>query len=103
MDRANPSRPRAASCYTDVMAKKRNKLAGQAKSTSEARVAGQEQLLSDLRKLIHEAQTGVAQTVNSALVLLYWQLGDRIRTEILKSKRAAYGDEILSTLSKELV
>jgi predicted nuclease of restriction endonuclease-like (RecB) superfamily len=85
------------------MAKKRNKLTGPKKSRSEARVVGQEQLLSDLRKLIHEARTGVAQAVNSALVLLYWQVGDRIRIEILKSKRAAYGDEILSTLSKELV
>src|SRR5262245_7795868 len=60
-------------------------------------------LLADLRSLIDSARSGVAQAVNSALVLLYWQIGHRFRTEVLKSQRAAYGQEILSTVSKELV
>lgn len=60
------------------------------------------QLLDDLRGLIRQAREGVAQAVNSALVLLYWQVGHRIRTDILNEKRAGYGEEILSTLSKEL-
>jgi predicted nuclease of restriction endonuclease-like (RecB) superfamily len=59
-------------------------------------------LLDDLRSLIRQTREGVAQAVNSALVLLYWQVGHRIRTEILNEKRAGYGEEILSTLSKEL-
>jgi predicted nuclease of restriction endonuclease-like (RecB) superfamily len=33
---------------------------------------------------------------------LYWHIGHRIRTEILKNKRAEYGEQILATLSKEL-
>ncbi|MFO0955878.1 MAG: PDDEXK nuclease domain-containing protein [Isosphaeraceae bacterium] len=60
-------------------------------------------LLSEIRILIQGARAGVAQAVNSALVLLYWQVGHRIHTEILRSQRAAYGREILATLSKELV
>jgi hypothetical protein len=40
--------------------------------------------------------------VNTALVWLYWNIGRRIREEVLKEKRAEYGKEILSTLSKEL-
>jgi predicted nuclease of restriction endonuclease-like (RecB) superfamily len=60
-------------------------------------------LVADLRSLIESARLGVAQAVNSALVLLYWQIGHSIRTEVLKSRRAAYGQEILSTVSKELV
>jgi predicted nuclease of restriction endonuclease-like (RecB) superfamily len=60
------------------------------------------QLLDDLRGLIRQAREGVAQAVNSALVLLYWRVGRRIRTQILQEKRAGYGEEILSTLSKEL-
>jgi predicted nuclease of restriction endonuclease-like (RecB) superfamily len=36
-------------------------------------------------------------------VLLYWHVGQRIRTEILQEKRAGYGEAILSTLSKELL
>lgn len=59
-------------------------------------------LLDDLRSLIRQTREGVAQAVNAALVLLYWQVGHRIRTEVLKSKRAAYGEEICSTLSNEL-
>jgi predicted nuclease of restriction endonuclease-like (RecB) superfamily len=59
-------------------------------------------LLDDLRSLIRQTREGVAQAVNSALVLLYWQVGHRIRTEILNKKRAGYGEEIPSTLSKEL-
>jgi hypothetical protein len=55
-----------------------------------------------LRLLIGQTCVGVAHAVNSALVLLYWRVGRRIRTEILDHRRAAYGQEILSTLSKEL-
>lgn len=56
-------------------------------------------LLDDVRNLIRQARSVIAQAVNSALVLLYWQIGQRIRTEILKEKRAEYGEEILPTLS----
>ena len=59
-------------------------------------------LLDDLRALIAEARQNVAQTVNSALVLMYWRVGARIRSDILKEKRAAYGEEIVSTLSRQL-
>jgi predicted nuclease of restriction endonuclease-like (RecB) superfamily len=59
-------------------------------------------LLDDLRSLIRQIREGVAQGVNSALVLLSWQIGQRVRTEILKHKRASYGDEICATLSHQL-
>ena len=60
-------------------------------------------LLQDLRTLIADARQSVAQAVNSALVILYWKVGQRIRKDILKDKRAAYGKEIFSTLSRKLV
>jgi predicted nuclease of restriction endonuclease-like (RecB) superfamily len=60
-------------------------------------------LFQDLRSLIIEARQDVARQVNSALVLLYWQVGNRIRQDILKEKRADYGEEIVSTLSAQLV
>jgi predicted nuclease of restriction endonuclease-like (RecB) superfamily len=59
-------------------------------------------LLHELRDLIQSTRSGVAQAVNSALVLLYWQVGNRIRTETLKSERAAYGEQIVVTLSRQL-
>lgn len=60
-------------------------------------------LLSDLQTLIRQVREQVAQAVNSALVLLYWEVGRRIRTDILGNKRASYGEEILPTLSAKLV
>lgn len=60
-------------------------------------------LLSDLRTLITTTRQTVSQAVNSALVLLYWHVGQRIRTEILQETRAAYGQQILATVSQELV
>lgn len=44
----------------------------------------------------------MAQRVNSALVLLYWQIGQRIRSDILKEKRAEYGGKIVPALSAQL-
>lgn len=60
-------------------------------------------LVRELRDLIHETRSGVARSVNSALVQLYWEIGTRIRTEILKNERADYGKQIVATLSRQLV
>jgi len=55
-------------------------------------------LLKDLRELIEEARQDVARQVNLALVLLYWRVGKRIHQDILREKRAEYGEEIVPTL-----
>ncbi|NWG01917.1 MAG: DUF1016 domain-containing protein [Syntrophaceae bacterium] len=52
--------------------------------------------------MILQARREVAQRVNSALVLLYWRVGKRIRQDILKEKRAGYGEQIVATLSTQL-
>src|SRR5207302_2260912 len=66
-------------------------------------LAGPGALLDDIRELIRQAREATAQAVNSALVLLYWQVGQRIHRDILKEERASYGEEILPTLSAKLV
>jgi predicted nuclease of restriction endonuclease-like (RecB) superfamily len=60
-------------------------------------------LFQDLRSLIIEARQDIARQVNSALVLLYWRVGQRIHQDILKEKRAEYGEEIVPTVSAQLV
>jgi hypothetical protein len=60
-------------------------------------------LLKDLRELIEAARQDVARQVNSALVLLYWRIGKRIRQDILKEKRAEYGEQIVYAVSAQLV
>ena len=64
--------------------------------------SGSDRLLADLRGLIQAARSGVARAVDSGLVALYWQIGRRIRQEILQEKRAGYGEEIVATLSRQL-
>ncbi len=62
-----------------------------------------EALVTDLRELILSARQTVARGVNAMLVLLYWKVGQRIRQDVLREKRAEYGQEIFSTLSGKLV
>ena len=59
-------------------------------------------LLGNLRRLITQARQDVARQVNTALVLLYWRVGKRIRQDILKEKRAEYGHRIVSSLGTQL-
>lgn len=59
-------------------------------------------LLGDIRKLIEQSRQKLATAVNSTLTLLYWQIGRRIRTEVLRGERAAYGEQIVSTLAAQL-
>jgi hypothetical protein len=51
-------------------------------------------LLRDLRGLILDARQEVARQVDSTLAMLHWRIGQRIRRDILKEKRAEYGDEL---------
>jgi predicted nuclease of restriction endonuclease-like (RecB) superfamily len=60
-------------------------------------------LVGELRHLIFEARRQAAATVNAALTVLYWRVGDRIRRCVLGSERAGYGERIVATLSQELV
>ena len=59
-------------------------------------------LLEDLRNIIEQAKRSVASVVNTHLIALNWQMGRRIHSEILKKKRAGYGEEILATVSQQL-
>jgi len=59
-------------------------------------------LLGDVRKMIQAARQKVAHAVDARLVTLYWQIGQRVRHDILQLKRAEYGEGIVSTLGRQL-
>ena len=59
-------------------------------------------LLSEIRPLIDSSKAQVAIAVNSTMTLLYWHIGERINREILGGERAAYGKQIVATLSRQL-
>jgi predicted nuclease of restriction endonuclease-like (RecB) superfamily len=60
-------------------------------------------LLTDLHRLVGQTQAQLASTANSALSQLYWQVGERMRREVVRSDRADYGKRILATVSQELI
>lgn len=59
-------------------------------------------LLADLRQLIEQARQAAAVAVNAGLTLMYWHIGQRIRTDVLGGQRAGYGEEIVATVSRQL-
>ena len=79
----------------------RKKTGKQVSKTDNKPISGN--LIDDIRRLIETARQNVAVTVNAGLTILYWQIGSRIRQDILKEKRAEYGREIVVTLSRQLV
>ena len=52
-------------------------------------------LFADISRLITESKASVAQTVNTALTMLYWRIGKRINEEVLQHKRADYGMQVI--------
>lgn len=59
-------------------------------------------LAVELRSLIQSARSQVAQATNAALTTLYWQIGTRIRQDVLKQRRAEYGAEVVTELGDRL-
>ncbi len=65
-------------------------------------VLSSDALVQDLRVLIEATRGRVAQSVNSELVALYWQVGKRLREEVLRDERAAYGKQVVAEVAKAL-
>ncbi len=59
-------------------------------------------LLDELSQLIEQSKQQVAAQVNSALTLLFWQVGNTINQNIFKNKRAEYGKQIVPKVSTQL-
>jgi hypothetical protein len=61
------------------------------------------QLLDDIRQIVTASRLTVSQTVNSAMVLTYWQVGRLIvEYEQQGQVRAGYGKKLLEQLSQVL-
>ena len=59
-------------------------------------------IFNDIKNLIDSARQRAAVAVNAELTMLYWQVGQRIQTELLKGERAEYGKQVLPKLSQQL-
>lgn len=59
--------------------------------------------VSDIKALINEARQHVVRSVNTAMVITYWEIGRRIVEEEQNgSNRAEYGKYLIESLAKEL-
>ena len=86
--------------------------AGKPKSRPHAALAGtsstapavvdESALLADLRSLIGSARQHIAAAAHATQTMLCWHLGRRLLSENLQGARAAYGQQILVTVSQEL-
>ena len=59
-------------------------------------------LVREIGALITAARRQVSVTANAALVTLYWQIGRRVRTDVLEGRRAEYGAQVVSAVGKQL-
>jgi hypothetical protein len=53
--------------------------------------------------LIERTHSGISTAINSGMTLLFWDIGTRVRSEILFGERANYGKRIVQLLSRQLV
>lgn len=73
------------------------------KAELETKTGDSRDLLNEIRSLIEEARRQTAAAVNFGLTALYWRVGNRILREVLGNERANYGEQIVATLSRQLV
>jgi hypothetical protein len=71
-----------------------------ARQIGKLQLAPSRDLLHDVRELIVQAREQTARAVNSALAALYWQIGKRIREDVLQNKRADYGEQTVATIDQ---
>jgi hypothetical protein len=60
-------------------------------------------LFADVASMIEETKILVSKTLSGATAILFWRVGQRVNQEVLHAQRAAYGKQIVVTLSRQLV
>ncbi|MGI4871193.1 MAG: PDDEXK nuclease domain-containing protein [Janthinobacterium lividum] len=59
-------------------------------------------LFGEVKTLIKSARQRVAVAINAELTLLYWQVGQAIRREVLRGGRGEYGQRVVPSLAAAL-
>ena len=62
-----------------------------------------ENFLAEIQQIINETRTNTVRSVNHALTVMYWYIGQRIVLEEQQGKeRAGYGKKIVKILAEHL-
>ncbi|MDA3912183.1 MAG: PDDEXK nuclease domain-containing protein [Bacteroidales bacterium] len=59
-------------------------------------------LFHEVKSIIEQGKQKIALSINANLTSTYWHIGRLINQNILKEKRAEYGEQIIANLSKAL-
>ena len=59
-------------------------------------------LLEEISAIIEQGRREIVSQASRSTVLIFWQIGKRINSEILDNKRADYGKQIVSRLATQL-
>jgi len=60
------------------------------------------QLYQDVCFLIENTRQRLATTANAEACIMHWQIGKRIKEDVLYNKRAEYGKQVVKNLAKKL-
>ena len=59
-------------------------------------------LYNNIKNIIDTSKEQAIVQVNNTMILSYWHIGERLKKEILKDKRATYGQEVVKKISEKL-
>ena len=62
----------------------------------------EEHVFTQIETLIKDTRSTIATTINSELVMLYWNVGKTINNEVLNNEKAEYGESIIKNVAKRL-
>ena len=62
-----------------------------------------DKLYNDVADLIEKAKIQVVSHINTEFVILNWNIGNRIKNELLNNKKPEYGKKVIKNLSKRLI
>lgn len=65
-------------------------------------IAHQTQLNEDVCKIIEGSQQRLATTINAEICMLHWNIGKRIKEDVLFNQRAEYGKQMVKSLANLL-
>ncbi len=59
-------------------------------------------LYDKISSLITSRKVAVSHTVNTAIIFLYWEIGEAISIDLLNNSKAEYGRKVISEVSRKL-
>jgi hypothetical protein len=59
-------------------------------------------VFTDIKEIVEQSRIRIAININAEITSVYWKIGERIRTELLKEQRAEYGKKIINQLAVNL-